>query len=36
MPSNRWRGLAYLAAGLCGYALFLLITLPLVVPALRR
>jgi Type II secretion system (T2SS), protein N len=28
MPLNRWRGLAYLAAGLCGYALFLLITLP--------
>ena len=28
MPSNRWRGLAYLGAVLCGYALFLLITLP--------
>jgi len=26
--ANRWRGFAYLAAGLCGYALFLLITLP--------
>jgi len=28
MSSNRWRGLAYLGAVLCGYALFLLITLP--------
>jgi len=28
MPTNRWRGLAYLGAVLCGYALFLLITLP--------
>jgi general secretion pathway protein N len=25
---QRWRGLAYFTAGLCGYALFLLITLP--------
>ena len=28
MPSNRWRGLAYLGAILCSYLLFLLITLP--------
>ena len=28
MSLNRWRGLAYLGAVLCGYALFLLITLP--------
>jgi general secretion pathway protein N len=28
MSSNRWRGPAYLAAGLCSYLLFLLITLP--------
>jgi len=28
MSSNRWRGLAYLGAVLCGYVLFLLITLP--------
>ena len=28
MSTNRWRGLAYLGAVLCGYALFLLITLP--------
>jgi len=28
MSTNRWRGLAYLGAVLCGYVLFLLITLP--------
>lgn len=28
MPFNRGHGLTYVAAGLCGYALFLLITLP--------